>query len=174
MIKSKKDHLIRKAAESGIFKVTTEGIILRRFGGYRGIGETWEPVEFIFSRTKYKYVNYGNTKILSHRLAYFLYTSCLDDTLVINHKNGIRSDNREDNLELITASENSGHALQSGLRTAVGPKNDKCALTKHSKETVEKVRELGLTDISFRAIGRIVGMSHGNVSSIVNRRTRLY
>lgn len=61
----------------------------------------------------YKYVvlyKNSNKKIFRvHRLV--LLTFIWDNTLQVNHKNGIRDDNRLDNLEYCTASENIKHSF---------------------------------------------------------------
>ena len=45
-----------------------------------------------------------------HRLVAMYYLDDYDNAMQVNHKNGIKSDNRVNNLEMVTASENATHA----------------------------------------------------------------
>lgn len=56
----------------------------------------------------YAQVRLGKTKHLVHRLIALAFVKG-DHDLVVNHKNGIRADNRADNLEWITQSANCRH-----------------------------------------------------------------
>lgn len=55
-------------------------------------------------------INGKQANILLHRVVYAKYNGILDDSMVVNHINGVRHDNRPDNLEQITMLENSGVA----------------------------------------------------------------
>jgi hypothetical protein len=64
-----------------------------------------------------------------HRL--IMLTFCGKSDLQINHINGIKDDNRLENLEYCTASENALHAFELGLRFGFeGEKNGQSKLTK--------------------------------------------
>lgn len=58
-----------------------------------------------FSKNKDKRKNY---KV--HRLVAMFYLNNYSDELQVNHKNGIKTDNRVDNLEMVTNQQNSLHA----------------------------------------------------------------
>lgn len=65
------------------------------------------------------------------------------DKMDVNHINGIKTDNRLCNLEVITRRENLNHALKTGLRK-----------TKYSKELIENIREdlrLGIRQVDICA-----------------------
>ena len=52
----------------------------------------------------------GRKIIKLHRLVAMFHFDTYDETLQVNHKNGIKNDNRVDNLEMVTNSENAYHA----------------------------------------------------------------
>lgn len=51
-----------------------------------------------------------------HRLVIKTFLENLNDDLEVNHKNGIKDDNRLENLEWVTPKENTAHAFSLGLR----------------------------------------------------------
>ena len=60
---------------------------------------------------------------LAHRMIWESVHGPIPDGLQINHKNGVKTDNRISNLELVTGSENVKHAYRIGLKDARGCKN---------------------------------------------------
>lgn len=52
-----------------------------------------------------------------HRLVAFAFLKKESNTLEVNHKNGIKTDNNLENLEWVTSSENKSHAFSTGLRS---------------------------------------------------------
>ena len=78
----------------------------------------------------YVQVNYGGRPVgLAHRMIWAYVHGPIPEGMQINHKNGVKTDNRIDNLELVTPSENMKHAYASGLASAVGEKNGRAKLT---------------------------------------------
>ena len=53
-----------------------------------------------------------------HRLVATAYFGS-NDGFVVNHKNGIKNDNRLENIEIITKYENLKHAMENGLRKSI-------------------------------------------------------
>ena len=53
---------------------------------------------------------------LIHRIVALTYLDNINNKPCVNHKNGIKSDNRVENLEWCTYSENNKHAFRTGLK----------------------------------------------------------
>jgi hypothetical protein len=93
-----------------------------------------------------------------------------NDKLQVNHKNGIKLDNRLENLEWVTQSQNAQHSFDNGLQIPLkGEKNPASKLTK------EKVREIILLinnkEKTDKEIAEIYNVSRNVITSIAQNRT---
>jgi HNH endonuclease len=99
----------------------------------------------------YKYV---------HRLVAETYISNPNNYKVVNHKNGNKLDNRKENLEYVTFSENRIHALKIGL---IKPQSDSIKITDkeyNSLKPWKKIEEFPLYEFSW-------------FGTIINQKTKI-
>ena len=103
---------------------------------------------------KYYYVGLyknGNVKnVTIHRLVCLSFLQKTNKKKEVNHKNGIKTDNRVENLEWCTRSHNILHAFKNGLKH--GPKGEKNGKSKLTEKEVIKIKysykELNVAEIA--------------------------
>lgn len=76
----------------------------------------------------------------------------------INHKDGVKTNNRIDNLEYVTVAENNHHAFRSGLR--VPAYGERHSLARLREQDVRDIRQALANGMSQCALGRKYGV-HG-------------
>ncbi len=99
---------------------------------------------------------------LAHRVVYLYFFGELRQDRVLNHKNGIKTDNRPENLEQVTSSENSKHSFRIGLQDNRGDKNPRHKLKRVEVECLRKrfhagetIKKLGMgTKVSYSTLRR--------------------
>lgn len=101
----------------------------------------------------------------AHRLVWQFFNGDIPDDQTINHKNGVRYDNRLNNLEIISYSENIKHAYANGFKSQWGEKNP---LSKTSNKEVEEIRKrYAIGGITQKELGKIYGLTFQTISKIV-------
>ena len=87
----------------------------------------------------------------------------------VNHKNGIKFDNRPENLEWVSHKENMAHASMSGLyASAKGSLNPNVTISEHDVADIRKMLRDGVRQVD---IARRYGIQQAAVSKIKLRHT---
>jgi len=106
---------------------------------------------------------HGKVKLAKvHRLVLLSFQG--PSSLQVNHKNGIKDDNRLENLEYCTASENLKHAFSIGLASQLGSRNAQAKVTEEDVREIRKALAEGSTTI--KAVAKKYNIARTTVSQI--------
>jgi predicted XRE-type DNA-binding protein len=117
----------------------------------------------------YKLINIGISRRV-HRLVAQAFLSNPNNLPQVNHKNGIKSDNRVENLEWVSMSGNTRHAYDTSLmKGPIGKKNGNVKITKEiAIEIINLIRDGNMLDIE---IAKKFKLTQTHVSAIKNGKT---
>jgi hypothetical protein len=104
-----------------------------------------------------------NYYFTEHRLVAIAFIENPEYKLTINHINGIKTDNRLENLEWNTNLENKQHAVKSGLTNLKGTNHPKSKLT---EEQVLEIREIGFSQTRM-SLSKKYGVCRNSILRII-------
>lgn len=110
-------------------------------------------------------------QVKAHRLVAMAFIPNPLNKPQVNHINGIKTDNRVENLEWCTASENRIHALKTGLANSSNGINQ--GNSKLTNEQVLKIRELALHGMNSIQIRKEIGIENfckSQICDIIKRK----
>ena len=147
----------------GFYKVSSWG----RIFSFAREGTNGGLLSLIKTPKSYLVVNlYQGSKLTNcrvHRLVARAFIPNPDNKPEINHKNGVKTDNRVDNLEWVTHEENITHATKTGLM----PKGENCYKAKLTEEDVLKIIELlKINFLSMKQIARLFNVGPRQINYI--------
>jgi len=118
----------------------------------------------------------GKYKTISvHRIIALAYFG-KSNGLQVNHKNGIKTDNRVENLEYCTISENVLHSFRMNLN--IPRRGELNGMSKLTEQEVKEIREYA-SSFKGRYYGRKMlaqkyGVSESHIKDIVNKRRNIW
>jgi len=166
------EEFVYEAVKSGELDIDSEGRIWR-IGARRGNRWTGETHVIPCERRRaehdtgsYLQVRVMRDKVrvycMAHRLVWRHLRGRIPEGLTINHKNGQKKDNRPENLETATYSEQMVHAIDSlgqhrWMRDQEGKRNRQTKLTTEQVVTILMLREQILAEMETRH-GKMISM----------------
>jgi hypothetical protein len=103
-----------------------------------------------------------------HRLVAETFIPRPEGAYEVNHKNGVKTDNRVENLEWVSADANMKHAVANGLRALGG---GKAHWAKLQARDIPDIRARIARGESLGSIGRLYGVDHSSIRAIKTGRS---
>lgn len=102
----------------------------------------------------------GRKKHLLHRLIARTFVAGFSEGLTVNHINGVKTDNRAENLEWVTLARNTEHQWETGLVDLRGEKHPSSKLTAEKVLILRRLISLG---IPCRSLATLVDVSPATI-----------
>lgn len=145
--------------------------ITNNFGTFKSKDTFLKGYKSVNGYTKYTLSINGKQKtLLGHRMVAEAFLENYDNKPIVNHKNGIKSDNRLDNLEWATGSENMKHAIDTGLIPI--RKGEDIYFAKITNYQASLIKGMYHHDnLSVTEISKCTGINRRSIADLIAERT---
>jgi len=158
----------------GLYQVSDRGRAKRVAGGpSTHAGRILKPIKHPNGYLTVTLYRGGKSKqMLVHRLVAIAFLGDPPPGCEVNHKNGDKTDNRTENLEWVTASENMKHAYRVLGKQAPCVNGEAHGCSKLMRREVIEIRKLSDVGGHTQAeLAEMFGVSKGNIGYIVRRKS---
>lgn len=158
----------------GLYQVSNRGRVMRVAGGMGATpGRILRPGKTTAGYLQVSLCRDRRRKRISvHRLVAIAFLGPAPKGCEVNHKNGDKADNRAENLEWVTRSENHAHAyrvLGNQCPCREGEANGHAKLTDRKVRRIRKLYDTGKH--TQAELGEMFGVAENTISQVVNRKT---
>ncbi len=137
-------------------------------------GRDGKPIGYVMSNGYVHLAIHAGTRVCrlyAHCVLWEVAHGAIPEGMQVNHRNGIKADNRSVNLELVTASGNIRHAYVTGLAEGRhGPANSAAKLS--TEQVTSMRRRRAATGESYAALAAAFGVSTSQAHRIATGRRR--
>ena len=138
----------------------------------------WRNIKQSTAGLRYKIVGIcHNNKVKAHYVHRLVASAFIPNPLnkpQVNHINGNKEDNRVENLEWCTQSENNKHSYDSGIKKPTNQLGNKNGNAKLSDEQIKEIRLLWQNGgITKTKIGLMYNVCNGHICNIINKKKRI-
>jgi hypothetical protein len=182
--KLNEEAIYQAAVLSGELEIDSEGRIWRL---YSRTGNRWGGGTRIFRHPRRRaenktgvreylqvrvMINWDRLHVQAHRLVYRHFHGPIPAGMTINHKNGSKADNRPENLEAVSPSENVLHSLHVLKRGRIDQNGTRNAMVKLTSEQVQEIRRRRATGEQLIPIAQDFGVTFQTISRIALNQRR--
>jgi hypothetical protein len=147
-------------------RIKKSNYFVSSYGNVKNIIGKESGLKLTLTAYRYLVVNILDKSQRVHRLVAEAFIPNPKNKPQVNHINGIKTDNRVENLEWCTSSENMQHAVRTGLK--INKKGESCNFSKLTESQVLEIRNSKLTQYK---IAKEFNVNQSTISLIKNRKT---
>lgn len=160
-----KDSLIYRFLSDSNYELLSDGKIFTYVTRQGHVSKNKREKPIFKNKAGYLCFSYKGKKVLHHRAMYAKFIGVLDAEMTINHKNGNISDNRIENLELVSIGENLKHKYHSLKQLPVSGNQ------KIPQAVVDEIRKLRDSGYSYKELMFKFKIAKSTLSYLLNRKT---
>ena len=157
-----------------LYEITVNGEIIRISTNKKTYGYISKKGYMRFELTKIENNKQIRKAISVHRLVAETSIPNPDHKPFVNHINGIKTDNKGENLEWYTAQENTQHAIKTGLMAGINHPNYNSKLSLDDVKYIRDNYNKNDRNNNITAFAKKYNMHRNTISKVINRKTYKY